>query len=901
MVTDMTERRRAEEAARVAESMFRSTFEQAAVGMSNVTLEGRWLMANDRLCEMMGRDRATLMGMTFADVTHPDDVDENMALLRRAVAGGGDTYAMEKRYVRGDGSVMWGHVTASLVRDKDGRACHFISVVQDISDRKRAESELEESRRMLEQASEVGRIGSWVSDGTIGGRVEWSAEVCRIFGVERGAFDGRAETFDGMVHPGDRELVAGAIRAAIAGERGYDFDHRIVRPDGAVRWVHEQARLERDGAGRVVRMVGVTQDITERAEAERFDTAQRNVLEMMAAGGELGRTIEAIVRMVEEQAILPHPTLGSVLRLDESGRAWTVAAQSLPEEYSAAINGFTIGPGEGSCGTAMHTKGRVVVEDIANDPLWAGYKEVALRHGLRACWSEPIVGADGLVLGSFAMYFKEVHGPGERELRVMASAAHLAGIAMERARVEGLRERSEATNRALMAANPDMMFRMDREGRYLGYHAPDPSRLAAPPEKFMGRLLEEALSAERAAECRVYLDALFATGQLQVYEYEVRLSEGASRWWEVRMVQGMAGEALLLLRDVTERKGTERRVRESEERMRLLVENTPLGVVYFDTEFRVTGWNPGAARIFGHTEGEALGRQASFLVPEASRRGAGEAWRELLLGRGGRAGERSTNQNVRKDGTLVYCEWYNCPLADHSGKVIGVASVVEDVTERREAQQRQDFMMAELDHRVKNNLAAVISLAEQTGRGARTYPEFLDKFMGRVRALSRMHSVLARSRWQGADLRTLVTQTLEAFGSGSAGRASVEGASVMLGARAAQAMAMALNELATNAVKYGALSVAGGLVGVSWTTEGEGVARTLRLRWEERGGPRVHAPEVRGFGSQLIEGAIGYELGGKVVVAFEPGGVVCKMIVPLSEEVDAPAQPGAGDSAMPRP
>ena len=121
----------------------------------------------------------------------------------------------------------------------------------------------------------------------------------------------------------------------------------------------------------------------------------------------------------------------------------------------------------------------------------------------------------------------------------------------------------------------------------------------------------------------------------------------------------------------------------------------------------------------------------------------------------------------------------------------------------------------------------------------------------------------------------------------------------MLGARAAQAMAMALNELATNAVKYGALSVAGGLVGVSWTTEGEGVARTLRLRWEERGGPRVHAPEVRGFGSQLIEGAIGYELRGKVVVAFEPGGVVCKMIVPLSEEVDAPAHPGAGDSAMP--
>ncbi len=898
MVTDMTERRSAEEGAREAEKRFRTTFEHAAVGMSNVTLDGRWLMANDRLCEMLGRDRQTLMGINFAEVTHPDDLQENLRLLRRAIAGGGDRYALEKRYLRPDGTIVWAHVTASLVRDAQGRPEHLISVVQDISDRKRTEAALEDSRRLLEQAQEVGRIGGWTSDGTQGGMVEWSAEVSRIFGLNPGTFDGRADTFREMVHPEDRIRVAEEIRAAIAGERAYDFDHRIVRPDGAVRWVHEQAQIQRDDKGRVVRMIGVTQDITERAEAERFDAEQRRVLELMAAGAPLERTIEAIVRMIEGHAGPPHGAIGSVLRLDELRRMRTVSAPGLPAAYCEAIEGVEIGPCVGCCGTAMYSKRRVVVEDIETDPLWAEYKELALRHGLRACWSEPIIGTDGSVLGSFAMYFKEKHGPSERDLAVISTAAHLAGIAMERARIEESRNRSEATNRALLAANPDLMFRLDREGRYLGYHAPDPRRLLVPPERFLGRVMEDVLPPDRAAECRENMEKMFTTGESQMYEYGVVRSDGSSGLWEVRVVQGMAGEALLLLRDVTEQKAAERRVRESEERLRLLVENTPLGVVYFDTEFRVTGWNPGAQRLFGHTEQEALGRHASFLVPDSARRSVGEVWRGLMLGKGG---ERSMNQNVRKDGALVFCEWYNSSLVDQSGRVIGVASVVEDVTERRRVQQRQDFMMAELDHRVKNNLAAVISLAEQTGRGAGTYREFLDKFMGRIRAMSRMHSVLARSRWQGADLRTLVTQTLEAFGSDSAGRATVDGESVMLGARAAQAMAMALNELATNAVKYGALSAPGGVVHVTWTSEGEGVSRILRLRWEESGGPTVARPEKRGFGSQLIEGAIAYELRGTVGVEFEPGGVVCTMVVPVGLETDEQPRLDPGFRDMDQP
>ncbi len=884
MVTDMTERRRAEAEARAAAVMFRSTFEHAAVGMSNVTTDGRWVMMNDRLCAMLGYTREELLSKTFVNVTHPDDVEPNRRLFEASIAGAGDTYSLEKRYIRKDGGVIWGMVTAALVRDERGKPSYFISVVQDITNRKRAEAELAESRRVLEQAQVVGRIGSWAWELGGGRRLEWSEEVYRIFGLERAEFGGRVESFERCVHPEDLGRVHAASTAAIAGGPAYSVDHRIVRPDGEVRWVHQEAEVERDGAGRPVRMIGVVQDITERAEAQRLNEGQRRVLEIIASGAPLEKTIGAIVGMIQEQAA---PAMASVLRLDEERKMRTVAAPLLPAAYSTAIDGIAIGSGVGSCGTAMQEKRRVVVTEIETDPLWTPYKGLALEHGLRACWSEPIVAGDGSVLGSLAMYFKEARRPTERDIGVITTAAHLAGIAMERSRTEEARERSEATNRALLAANPDMMFRMDRAGRYVGYHAPDPTRLAVPPAEFMGRLMEDVLPTERARECRKHLEALFTTGASQMYEYEVQRSEGARGWWEVRMVQGREGEVLLLLRDVTDRVRAERRVRESEERLRLLVENTPLGVVYWDPEFRVTEWNAAAKKMFGYSEEEARGKHATFIVPEPARRYVNDLLRGLMANTGG---FRGSNQNVRKDGTLLYCEWYNCPLVDASGKVIGIASVVEDVTERKLTQQRQDFMMAELDHRVKNNLAAVISLAEQTGRGSTDYKEFLDKFMGRVRAMSRMHSVLARSRWQGADLRTLVTQTLEAFGSGSSGKTSVGGESVMLGPRAAQAMAMALNELATNATKYGALSTAAGTVSVVWTVAQEGGERRLSMRWEERGGPAVSMPKRRGFGTQLIEGTIAYELRGTVRTEFPATGVVCTMVVPLVEEIGPVAE-----------
>jgi two-component sensor histidine kinase len=204
-------------------------------------------------------------------------------------------------------------------------------------------------------------------------------------------------------------------------------------------------------------------------------------------------------------------------------------------------------------------------------------------------------------------------------------------------------------------------------------------------------------------------------------------------------------------------------------------------------------------------------------------------------------------------------------------------------------------MMSELDHRVKNNLATVISLLEQTGRTAKSQADFHQTFLGRLQALARMHKALSRTHWEGVGLRPLVSQTLEAYQSDHPGRVQISGDDVTLPARAASPLAMALHELATNAVKYGALSVPQGSVRVEWTlADAEGVPH-LSLLWTESGGPAVTPPEESGFGSELIQGGIAYELHGEARIEFDPRGVRCYMNIPL--HAHPPVLPSLLDSA----
>jgi PAS domain S-box-containing protein len=237
---------------------------------------------------------------------------------------------------------------------------------------------------------------------------------------------------------------------------------------------------------------------------------------------------------------------------------------------------------------------------------------------------------------------------------------------------------------------------------------------------------------------------------------------------------------------------------------------------------------------------------------------------------------------VRKDGRVIWLSVRSSPVRDAEDRLLYVVRVVQDITERKASEQRQKLLMDELNHRVKNTLATVQSLASQTARAARTPAVFRERFEGRLIALSKAHDQLTIHHWESADLRELLSGSLAPYAGGGPERVILRGEDVVLRPRAVLTLAMAVHELTTNAAKYGALSVSSGRIEIHWQpVRGDNGRPMLRIDWVEQCGPSVTAPEQRGFGSKLIEGSIAAELGGTAHLAFEPQGLRCEIVIPM--------------------
>jgi NO-binding membrane sensor protein with MHYT domain/signal transduction histidine kinase len=298
------------------------------------------------------------------------------------------------------------------------------------------EKKLQRSEAYLAEAQRLSHTGSfgWRPSS---GEIVWSEETFRIFQYDR-AMTPTVELILQRVHPEDLQLAKQTIERASQDGENFEHEYRLLIPDGSVKHLHVVAHVLSDEAGSV-EFVGAVMDVTERKRAEALRDGESCILEMTARDAPLEQTLEKLVLVVESQFA---GLLCSVLLLDEDGRHIRHgAAPSLPELYSKAIDGLSIGPKAGSCGTAMYRREPVVVSDILEDPLWEQYRSVAEPFGLRACWSTPILAPSGTALGTFAMYYREPRRPSPPETRALQMATHLAGIAIERKLAREERER----------------------------------------------------------------------------------------------------------------------------------------------------------------------------------------------------------------------------------------------------------------------------------------------------------------------------------------------------------------------------------------------------------------------------------------------------------------------------
>ncbi|MGP1309332.1 MAG: PAS domain-containing sensor histidine kinase [Phycisphaerales bacterium] len=318
--------------------------------------------------------------------------------------------------------------------------------------------------------------------------------------------------------------------------------------------------------------------------------------------------------------------------------------------------------------------------------------------------------------------------------------------------------------------------------------------------------------------------------------------------------------------DVTAREEAQRAARRASRRLEHILQNITDGFYLLDHDWKYTTVNRAGAAAVGMKPEDMAGRSLFDVFPEVR----GTEWEHAF-------------DRVMKTGEPASLEARYAPLdrwfdTRISATDDGVAVFFRDVSDRKRAEQHQQMMMRELDHRVKNNLAAVLAIAESSLREAESLVEFSDSFVGRIRAMASMHSLLAAQRWEGIGLVSLIHAVVAPYTDRDGNRLEISGPDIRLPSDAAPALCMTLHELATNAAKHGALANSHGTIHLDWTIDDQ--THDLRMVWSERDGPPTAATIEPGFGMNLLQGVIPYELNGQVDLEFTARGLDVTLFIP---------------------
>ncbi|GAB6387751.1 PAS domain-containing sensor histidine kinase [Stutzerimonas marianensis] len=446
--------------------------------------------------------------------------------------------------------------------------------------------------------------------------------------------------------------------------------------------------------------------------------------------------------------------------------------------------------------------------------------------------------------------------------------------------------------RAIVDNTPECVKVVDRDGTLLQMN-PAGLRMveASAPDVVEGGCVIDLIAPEHRDSWREHHQRV-CDGEKLSWQFDVISLKGTRRHMETHAVpMSMPGDGkigkgrfvqLAITHDITERKRLESAHLEAELRLRNLLDALPTAVYTTDAKGVVTYFNQACVELAGRVP--QIGTDEWSVVwrlcrPDGTVIAPGTCPMAVALAEN-RSFHGVEALAQRPDGSYVPFLGYPAPLRNKAGEVVGAVNMMVDITERKVAEDHRQLLLNELNHRVKNTLATVQSIASQSFRrdsGNESYRWF----EARLIALSKAHDVLSRENWDSADLRDVVEQATAPFQVEGRQRFAIDGPGLRLRPKTALALAMAVHELCTNAGKYGALSSDKGIVQLEWTLEPRQGAPILALRWQERGGPLVVPPERKGFGSRLLERGLAGELNAQVRLAFLSGGLNCEMEVPL--------------------
>jgi PAS domain S-box-containing protein len=565
----------------------------------------------------------------------------------------------------------------------------------------------------------------------------------------------------------------------------------------------------------------------------------------------------------------------SILLFDAAGVMKFVAQKGLSASYVAAVEGHS----PWKLGQAHPDP--IFVENIEDTDEPLHIKETIKKERICGLAFLPLISQGG-VIGKFMTYYEQPHKFTPAEIELAVTIARQLGFAVERLRAEAARKKvaeelreSEERFRLMSENAPVMIWMSDPNGGCL----------------HLNRMLREFWNVEEGAiaefdwrstmhpedmpEIMKRVSEALASKSSVSVEGRYRNAQGIYRTLQTSARPRLSSDGELLGMigvnvDITERKEAELMRRENDERFRLAVEAAPCGMLMLDEDGRIVMMNAKAERLFEYSKDELLGKKIEALIPAGAATGppAGQS-------SGGPdspahpLGNGEVTSALTKNGKEIPIELGSNPIRI-GGKAMAILALV-DVSERKRADKQRELLLAELNHRVKNTLAVVLGLAHQTFRDKESAAK--KAFEGRLIALATAHNLLTRANWESASLRDLVLDSLPVKQTGST-RFRIGGPLVLLAPQPALALTLALHELFTNALKYGALSNETGKIDVEWNRN-EDDAAPLTLIWRESGGPAVSPPTRRGFGTMLLERTLAEDLNGKVDMEYRPEGLLC--------------------------
>ncbi|MEA5465542.1 bifunctional diguanylate cyclase/phosphodiesterase [Leptothoe sp. PORK10 BA2] len=389
-------------------------------------LNGVYLTCNHRFEDFIGVSEQEILGKSDYDFVDSKLADLLREYDKEVIFQESPSIHEEWTTFANDGHRELLEISRMPMYDENEELLGVLGVGHNVTDRRESEGKFQKSEERFSLAMHDG-LWDWNLETN---EVYYSPRWKSLLGYKSGELTNNLTTWQSLVHPDDKDRVLTMVQDYLVGKaNSFDVEMRMRHKTGHYVFVSSRASLVyRDSDRKAIRLVGTHVDITARRKAEAFDDKSAEILEMIATGKPASEIYSEIALLYEGR----HPGLRCSMLELQDGRLMHGGAPSLPKEYCDAVHGLKNGPNVGSCGTSTYTGKRVLVENIETDPKWAKIKHVALPHGMRCCWSEPIKDSSGLVLGAFGMYYNYPALPNEEESNDLKSAARLAGIVMER-------------------------------------------------------------------------------------------------------------------------------------------------------------------------------------------------------------------------------------------------------------------------------------------------------------------------------------------------------------------------------------------------------------------------------------------------------------------------------------